>query len=129
MQSSNPIKSISKNFPFLIFILTLMVAFWSLMCQKEYSFKNEDVEMVSLNIEILDDSKMIIDENMVEIEDLSEFLKQKVNELDKKGISRDRVLCSISSNGKTTLGSISDVQEQMRNFNIRMVSYQKNLAY
>lgn len=82
-----------------------------------------------MNIEILDDSKMIIDENMVEIEDLSEFLKQKVNELDKKGISRDRILCSISSNGKTTLGSISDIQEQMRTFNIRMVSYQKNLAY
>lgn len=123
MQSFSPIKSISKNFPFLIFIVTLLVALWSLVSQKDNGIKDEAVVLVNLNIEILNDSEMMIDETKVALEDLAGFLKHKLSELDEKGISRDQIVCSISSNGKTTLGSISDIQEQMRIVNIRKVSY------
>jgi biopolymer transport protein ExbD len=125
MKRTSPISHNLRYLPHLIFIVFLILVFWSLHSWKNKDARNSPTEEFTINIKIVGDSMLILEDLHLSNNEFAAHLNSRVTELKDRGISNDHIICAIGAKGHAKLESVVQVQQQIRRAGLNRLKYVK----
>jgi len=125
MKRTSPKSHNLRYLPHLIFIVFLILVFWSF-----HSWKNKDdhflpAEEYTINIKIVGDSMLVLEDVRLSNIEFAAHLNTTVAELKDRGVSNDHIICSIGAKGHAKLESVVRVLQQIRGAGLNRLKYVK----
>ena len=107
-----------KNSSTIVFIVVLLLAFW-------FYIKSESAGNVVIALEISDKEEIILDGNYISKKDFASAANSLITKLKTHGIGTDKIVIAIHADRTLSLGVITDVQQELRNCNLRKITYKR----
>ena len=107
-----------KNSSTIVFIVVLLLAFW-------FYVKSESPGNAVIALEITDKEEIIFDGKYISKQDFSSTANSLITKLEAQGISSDKIVISLHADRNLSMGVITDVQQELRNCNLRKIAYER----
>ncbi len=105
-----------------LFILIVLMTFSGCSQNKKEVVKTNAIIIVELN----ENSEFIFNDRVANLDDFSQLVEKRVNELMIDGLSRDEIVISFKVADNVKMGLVADLQEELRQLDVRKISYARN---